>query len=395
MSYNSWKIAAAAALASMAAAVAGCSGGSLIGSVDRGDPCRMDWVDSAEYSESHRFWRYDADPETVMACLDGNGRLAALRGADGATPLHMAALNSADPDVLGALVRHGADVGARNDGGETPLHWAVGGREDYVFDPAILDVLIGHGADVDARDGEGNTPLHLAALDKNPGLVEVLLRHGADVDARNSDGDTPLLLAAGRGRNRGVMALLIQHGADVDARGRDGGTPLQRAVQYGNSKALELREAMARHRPSPGDGAGGLRKGAQALNAGDYDAALKALLPLAERGDSRAQFMFGRMYEEGLGVDRSDKDAASWYRRAAGKGHAAAQYSLGGMHADGRGVPQDHLAAHVWFSLAMENGHGEAGEARRRTEDRLSAGQLEEAMRFARECIGSGYADCL
>src|SRR5690349_14669415 len=46
----------------------------------------------------------------------------------------------------------------------------------------------------------------------------------------------------------------------------------------------------------------------------------------AQRGDAKAQFALGRMYENGDGVRENAVRAACWYRKAAERGDAAAQY---------------------------------------------------------------------
>jgi ankyrin repeat protein len=79
-------------------------------------------------------------------------------------------------------------------------------------------MLLKHGADVDAVDDQGNTPLHEAAGQGmpvsmgsgDPDLAEVmdtLLRHGADPRLRNDDGQTPLELARARGDRAVVLYL--------------------------------------------------------------------------------------------------------------------------------------------------------------------------------------------
>ena len=88
----------------------------------------------------------------------------------------------------------------------------------------------------------------------------------------------------------------------------------------------------------------GLQEGIDAYDRGDYQAALKEFRPL--KGDKRAQFLMGVMYEQGHGVPRDDKAASGWYRKAAEQGDAEAQYNLGRMYDLGQGVPQnDKLAA--------------------------------------------------
>jgi hypothetical protein len=149
-------------------------------------------------------------------------------------------------DVARLLLEHGADVNARDDLGDTPLHEAAHGHVD------VVRLLLEHGADVNARDKNGQTPLHEAASwgvvrllpdhgadvntrDKNgrirglADVVRLLLERGADVNARDEDGRTPLHWAAFAGY-ADVARLLLEHGADVNARNKSGETPLHVAA---------------------------------------------------------------------------------------------------------------------------------------------------------------------
>ena len=57
---------------------------------------------------------------------------------------------------------------------------------------SVVAERVSEGADIEARDGGGNTPLHLAARYGRESVVEVLLAAGADARARNDQGATPL-----------------------------------------------------------------------------------------------------------------------------------------------------------------------------------------------------------
>ena len=60
-----------------------------------------------------------------------------------------------------------------------------------------MELLIDRGADVGARDKHGKTPLHEAArYSKTPAVAALLIDRGADVGARNKYGETPLHEAA-------------------------------------------------------------------------------------------------------------------------------------------------------------------------------------------------------
>ena len=53
----------------------------------------------------------------------------------------------------------------------------------------------------------------------------------------------------------------------------------------------------------------------QAYENGDYDKALKILLPLAEADDAKAQNNLGYMYLNGIGVEKDYAKAHKWYYR--------------------------------------------------------------------------------
>ena len=94
----------------------------------------------------------------------------------------------------------------------------------------------------------------------------------------------------------------------------------------------------------------------------DYKTARELWLPLAEKGDSRAQFFLGFMHDFGFGVPEDDKEAVKWYRLAAEQGDSRAQLFVGIMYDSGLGVPQDDLEAIKWYQLAADQGYDEARE---------------------------------
>ncbi|MBF0323225.1 MAG: sel1 repeat family protein [Magnetococcales bacterium] len=95
-----------------------------------------------------------------------------------------------------------------------------------------------------------------------------------------------------------------------------------------------------------------------ALKSGYANMAYSLFLHIAEKDDPRAQFLVGRMLEEGQGVVRDPLKAAQWYRRAAQQGHAESQARLGFLYLGGTDVPQDNNEALKWFqTAAQENQH--------------------------------------
>ena len=79
--------------------------------------------------------------------------------------------------------------------------------------------------------------------------------------------------------------------------------------------------------------------------------AVQLLLPLADQGDARAQYMIGLSYDLGNGVEKDYVKAAEWFHKAAEQGKSEAQASLGLLYARGDGVPQDYVEAIRWWRM--------------------------------------------
>ena len=63
----------------------------------------------------------------------------------------------------------GANVNAKNDSGDTPLHWA-----GFNESAAVIEALLETGADVNAKSDDGNTPLDWAEIVGNETAIELL-----------------------------------------------------------------------------------------------------------------------------------------------------------------------------------------------------------------------------
>lgn len=126
-----------------------------------------------------------------------------------------------------------------------------------------------------------------------------------------------------------------------------------------------------------------LSAGNAALARGDYNNAAQQLLPLAERGQPRAQAMIGFMYATGQGVPQSYDAAAYWYRLAAEQGDTTAQYLLGLSYDKGQGVPLDEVAAYKWLNLA-------AAHAPKRMRENFARLRNALASKMSRDQIAAG-----
>jgi hypothetical protein len=157
----------------------------------------------------------------------------------GDTALHVAT-GSYRTDIAKELLRHGADVAARNRRGAQPLHYAaIGQPGSETWAPRaqalVIASLLRAGADPNAADKSGVTPLHRAVRTRCAAAVRVLLANGADPRRKNGSGSTPLHLAVqntGRGgsgtaaaqeQQREIIRMLMESGArpdDADGRGK-------------------------------------------------------------------------------------------------------------------------------------------------------------------------------
>ena len=104
------------------------------------------------------------------------------------------------------------------------------------------------------------------------------------------------------------------------------------------------------------------RAGKNALDAKEYDKAVKELMPEAAKGDVEAIFLLGRMQQAGWGVQKDLKKAAEWFGKAAQLGHLESQKEYGAALALGDGVEQDVNEGLKWLMIAAQKGHEGAAQ---------------------------------
>jgi TPR repeat protein len=135
--------------------------------------------------------------------------------------------------------------------------------------------------------------------------------------------------------------------------------------------------------------AAAVHDGIAALGHHDDAAAARILVPLARRGDPRAQAVLCYMLANGRGVPQSFVDAAYWCRSASEQGNATAQYMLGLMYDKGQGVPLDYVLAYKWLNLAVAQARGRERQDWVRIRDavasKLSLVERTEGQRLAVE----------
>ena len=195
-----------------------------------GDPVAVDDLGRAPRPTvcnwtTRQFFQF-APWQSVLGCLQAGADVHA-RGESGETPLHRLAYDANGDSypftrVIAAFVDAGADVNAPEWSGGTPLHAAVGmwGGRGTAKAAALLDA----GADVNARDSRGKPPLHHAAgagRSDNDSMISMLVEAGADLHATDDAGRTALHEAL-RSDDPAVAARLIELGADTEARDDSG-----------------------------------------------------------------------------------------------------------------------------------------------------------------------------
>lgn len=98
----------------------------------------------------------------------------------------------------------------------------------------------------------------------------------------------------------------------------------------------------------------------EALLAADrqtYGEAMRWYEAEARRGNPRAEFLLGYMYETGLRSAPDPARARTWYEKAARQGSARAAFRLARLYQEGRGGPVDMAAALRFYRLAAERGY--------------------------------------
>ena len=112
----------------------------------------------------------------------------------GWTPLHLAAWNSDNPQVIKALSNIGTDPNARTEYGWTPLHVAAEQSSDH----QVIETLLAIGADPFVYNQEGLSPFAIAnILNKNPSAAGILLKAHTSTIEVSSDTWSPSLQRSG------------------------------------------------------------------------------------------------------------------------------------------------------------------------------------------------------
>jgi serine/threonine-protein phosphatase 6 regulatory ankyrin repeat subunit B len=244
------------------------------------------------------------DVLAVNRLLARNPQLVRAReNKRGLTPLHVAAAYGHLP-VVQTLLKHGAEVNAKDHMGSTPLFYAVG--RDQI---SVARELLSHGADVNiavehrvagVSAGKVITPLVLAVRRANPQMVRLLIQHGARV---RGSGSLAFFAAVNSGKVE-LVQMLLKAGADPLGREKTwGATPLHTAAGNGHLNVMDVLRTYYRSVDISDD------FGRTPLHYAAMAGKLQAMEWLLQRGAS---------------VNAKDRTGMTPLMHAAGMGHASA-----------------------------------------------------------------------
>jgi|GEM_PF-6177690 len=136
------------------------------------------------------------NPKVCKILIEHNDTDINLFNTEKQTLLHLAIAYSpsakdnhdtAANEIAKLIINKGANLEAKNDRGQTPLHLAIqhGKRE-------IVQLLLDKKASSNAADQEGNKPIHYAVCCTQPEVIDALNKHSADFTATNHAGQNAL-----------------------------------------------------------------------------------------------------------------------------------------------------------------------------------------------------------
>eukprot|EP00035_Acanthoeca_spectabilis_P030507 m.9662 g.9662 ORF g.9662 m.9662 type:complete len:510 (+) comp4204_c0_seq1:42-1571(+) len=169
--------------------------------------------------------------ECVEILMDADNKIRDVRDTAGRGAVHLVA-ESGMTDIMGVLVRKGADIDWADPRGLTPIHLAaMEGHE------VIVQLLIGYSAPMNAVDKEGNTALMLACKRGHGSAVDRLINGGADLNLVNAKQRTALMYACETGLVHSVK-LLVDKGAKTSLKDAEGATAREIATLAGHDNCV-------------------------------------------------------------------------------------------------------------------------------------------------------------
>lgn len=156
-------------------------------------------------------------------------------GAYKRTALMYAATDGNSPELVDFLIKSGAHVNARNEGGENVLfEMATRGEINTKIAALILDA----GIDISYRHPSYGTALSWAANCGRVELVRMLIDRGADVNAGLKKNESPIVQAMMGGHHE-IVKILFNAGADVNSKNFGGWGLLEYASEQKDEELVQ------------------------------------------------------------------------------------------------------------------------------------------------------------
>ena len=125
-------------------------------------------------------------------------------------------------------------VGARDNFGKIPLHWAcMGVHED------VVKYLVDKGSNVNAKDHNKVTPLHSLAIRGHNECIKLLIQKEANIGLKDINGNDALFYAAYAGK-RNTVEILCDKGAKVNVKNNKGLTPVDFAIDNDHKEIVQF-----------------------------------------------------------------------------------------------------------------------------------------------------------
>ena len=143
---------------------------------------------------------------------------------------------SANVDIIKALIKHGSKINSKSKREDPPLHVAVNRKETE-----IVKILLQNGAKVNIKDRVKCTPLQHAIPSVE--IAKLLLHYGAKIDVQDAYQSTLVHDAINHFDEKDVqkyIRFLILSGAPMNVRDSFQTTPIEKVLCYRNIGTLKV-----------------------------------------------------------------------------------------------------------------------------------------------------------
>ena len=146
------------------------------------------------------------------------------------------AIEAKNSKIVYLLLKKGANIEARNDMNQTPLHLAT-----QLGNCEIIQLLLDFKADINAFQ-TWKSPLHVAIIQNDRKATKILLKNGANPNLTSNPHDLrfiPLHIGISI-QHFDIVELLIAYNADLNLKDHRGLTSMHMAIHTRNARMMRL-----------------------------------------------------------------------------------------------------------------------------------------------------------